>query len=458
MQALAHQLAEEVCSPLRHPVLHSELAKFAPTLKVVIFEQKTKKEVIKGIKDIDVLLMTPGTGWPDERFRALHWRRIVLDESHSDYYKNSQGAKFLQYQSEFLWCVTGTPLSSALSDLESCAILLGHWNTGLRLCQYESCKAKWGTSLVPVLKTLMIRHSKGQRVHGEEALALPASKCQTVWLDMGPQQKAKYDALPMPQLRGWGGVGCKVTKLELALATMGQACSVPEYVRPAKMQALLEDLQALKRTEPEMHAVVFTHHVCAYHVIKSRLSENGFSVCGFSGSTIPKDRHATIRSFQESVEARKPGISKVFVATMKVGNVGITLTAATRVYLMEPCLDPMMEVQAAGRIHRLGQVRLPSMERTAHPSICICPALLPLSLNRLVADLDRDASPSLPMMPLPPHTHRLGQTRDVLVKRYAYRNSLDASVIKLHGEIEAGRIAISDNVFPPAAVKILLGQ
>ena len=46
----------------------------------------------------------------------------------------------------------------------------------------------------------------------------------------------------------------------------------------------------------------------------------------------------------------------------------------------------------------------------------------------------------------------------MLVKRYAYRNSLDASVIKLHGEIEAGRIAISDNVFPPAAVKILLGQ
>ena len=39
-------------------------------------------------------------------------------------------------------------------------------------------------------------------------------------------------------------------------------------------------------------------------------------------------------------------VAKVFVATMRVGNVGITLTAASRVYLIEPCLDPAMELQA----------------------------------------------------------------------------------------------------------------
>ena len=116
-------------------------------------------------------------------------------------------------------------------------------------------------------------------------------------------------------------------------------------------------------------------------------------------------RARVIRSFQASVEARSPGVSKVFVATMKVGNVGITLTAATRVYLMEPCLDPQTEVQAAGRIHRLGQ------------------------------------------------------TRDVLVKRYAYRSSLDANIIELHGEIAAGRIAVADGLLPPEAVRtVLTGQ
>ena len=40
-----------------------------------------------------------------------------------------------------------------------------------------------------------------------------------------------------------------------------------------------------------------------------------------------------------------------------MGNCGITLTSATRVFLMEPCLDPGHEVQCAGRIHRLGQTK-----------------------------------------------------------------------------------------------------
>lgn len=45
------------------------------------------------------------------------------------------------------------------------------------------------------------------------------------------------------------------------------------------------------------------------------------------------------------------------VATIRTGNVGITLTAATRVYLLEPCMDPAEEIQCAGRIHRLGQTK-----------------------------------------------------------------------------------------------------
>ena len=71
-------------------------------------------------------------------------------------------------------------------------------------------------------------------------------------------------------------------------------------------------------------------------------------------------RHATIREFQASIDQVQAGAAvaeepeaKIFLATTKVGNVGITLTAATRVYLFEPCLDPSMEMQAAGRIHRL---------------------------------------------------------------------------------------------------------
>lgn len=62
--------------------------------------------------------------------------------------------------------------------------------------------------------------------------------------------------------------------------------------------------------------------------------------------------------------AAAPGRSgKVFVFTVKLGSVGVTLTAATRVYMMEPAFDPSAEVQMAGRIHRLGQASTQGLQR-----------------------------------------------------------------------------------------------
>ncbi len=86
---------------------------------------------------------------------------------------------------------------------------------------------------------------------------------------------------------------------------------------------------------------------------------------------------------------------------MKAGNVGMTLTAATRVYIMEPCLDPSMEVQAAGRIHRLGQ------------------------------------------------------TKDVFMKRFCYKDSIDGAIVELHKRIKSGSLSIVDNTFPVQALSLL---
>ena len=64
----------------------------------------------------------------------------------------------------------------------------------------------------------------------------------------------------------------------------------------------------------------------------------------------------------------------------------MTLTAANRVFLMEPSEDPATELQAAGRIHRLGQ------------------------------------------------------TKEVLIKRFAFRNTIEHAIVDLHEEIKAKRV------------------
>ena len=150
-----------------------------------------------------------------------------------------------------------------------------------------------------------------------------------------------------------------------------------------KIKALLQDLKGLKRRDPSMHCVVFTNSNEAHKMLVDILKPH-YKVCAFKVGSDSKARDKAVREFQKGLKGG--GSATVFVVTMKAGAVGITLTAASRVYLMEPCLDPASELQAAGRIHRLGQ------------------------------------------------------TKDVLVKRFAFRDSIDERIIKLHGKVERGEI------------------
>jgi SNF2 family DNA or RNA helicase len=272
----------------------------------------------------------------------------------------------------------------------------------------------------------VIRHTKSQHIGGAAALALPEAACETVWIDMNPSERTIYTkacvncAHRLPALIA-EPQKAKLFAVENAITPRRQACCgadgvLPRFLQRAdhppptgrKLRMLLDDLAELRQTEPALHAVVFTHHTDAYERISKALKRAGFEVCGFTGGVQAAQRHRTIRAFQESAEAsvdkggKRPKLAaKVFVATMKAGNVGMTLTAATRVYLMEPCLCPTMEVQAAGRIHRLGQ------------------------------------------------------TKDVLVKRFCYKNSIDGAIVELHKKISSGTLSIVDNLFPIEALKIL---
>lgn len=51
--------------------------------------------------------------------------------------------------------------------------------------------------------------------------------------------------------------------------------------------------------------------------------------------------------------------------------------------------------------------------------------------------------------------HRLGQTKDVLIKRFAFRRSLDDAIIQLHAAIKAGSVTVTDGRIPPSGVRIL---
>ena len=157
------------------------------------------------------------------------------------------------------------------------------------------------------------------------------------------------------------------------------------------------DLNKLQKTEPTVRAVVFTQYLDLHEACVRGLKQDGFEVLEFTGSSSSLKRDEAIRKFQDTSN----GKAAVFVITLRSGNVGITLTAASRVYLLEPALDPAVEVQAAGRIHRLGQNK-------------------------------------------PCH-----------VVKFAFKKSYEANVIKLHKKILAGKLSIVDGFIPPEAMNVL---
>ena len=95
---------------------------------------------------------------------------------------------------------------------------------------------------------------------------------------------------------------------------------------------------------------MFTQSKWAHLKIVTALTTAGYKVFDFTGSTTVKKRHESIKTFQSSgghsSHLYPNGV--IFVITLAAGACGITLTAASRVYLMEPAIDPAAEQQAAG--------------------------------------------------------------------------------------------------------------
>jgi non-specific serine/threonine protein kinase len=86
-------------------------------------------------------------------------------------------------------------------------------------------------------------------------------------------------------------------------------------------------------------------------LIKEKMKELGVVYEYFDGSSSVQERERAIRRFQEDDECR------VFLISLKAGGVGLNLTAADYVYIVDPWWNPAVEQQAIDRTHRIGQTK-----------------------------------------------------------------------------------------------------
>jgi len=136
--------------------------------------------------------------------------------------------------------------------------------------------------------------------------------------------------------------------LEEVSAAVSDTASTPHTALPSKVQALVMDINAVPAV---VKCVVFSTWRLTLDVVEKGLEIAGIQSIRFDGSVLQKERQSVIDEFKAD-----PGI-RVMLLTLSCGAVGLTLTVASRAYLMEPHWNPTLEEQALARIHRIGQTR-----------------------------------------------------------------------------------------------------
>eukprot|EP01083_Nonionella_stella_P167007 560115_1 len=117
----------------------------------------------------------------------------------------------------------------------------------------------------------------------------------------------------------------------------------------SKMKVLMNELKKIKKKKPKEKSLIFTSFSKSLEWICSELRRHGLQYRTLCGSMTLDKRKKQLAQFADNPEV------KVFVLTVRTGAVGITLTSANHVFMLEPTFNAALHRQAINRVYRLGQ-------------------------------------------------------------------------------------------------------
>ena len=332
-----------------------EAQKFRPGLRRCLFHGAGRSLD----READVVFTSYALLRLDRVLAEREWHTVVLDEAQAIKNPASQTARAaFGLRAKFRIALTGTPVENRLAELWSQIHFTNPGLLGGRSdfdTRYErpiaSGDAEVATRLRARLRPFVLRRRKR-----EVAPELPERQEIVLRCELGEDQRAVYDAvraatLPdvVAQLREGGGV---MAALE-ALLRLRQACCHASLLpgREAESSAKLDLLvERLENAVADSHkALVFSQWTSFLDLVEAPLRERGLEFTRLDGST--RDRGGVVADF-----SREDG-PPILLLSLRAGGTGLNLTEADHVFLLEPWWNPAVEDQAADRTHRIGQTR-----------------------------------------------------------------------------------------------------
>ncbi|MBK8517117.1 MAG: SWF/SNF helicase family protein [Saprospiraceae bacterium] len=120
-------------------------------------------------------------------------------------------------------------------------------------------------------------------------------------------------------------------------------------IKPTKGIKILELVREIQENMGEHKMLVFSQFTEMLALIREEMDANGITYCYLDGSTSAANRQDQVNQFQTRKDIN------VFLISLKAGGVGLNLTEADYVYIVDPWWNPAVEQQAIDRTHRIGQ-------------------------------------------------------------------------------------------------------
>ncbi len=338
-----------------------ELERFAPSLFVYTHTGPKRLRDLRAIAGHDVVLTTYHTVRQDLRlFAKMTWRVIVLDESQQIKNRESEVSKVVRSLSgHFKVSLSGTPIENSLADLWTQMEFINpnalgsfrefqqHFLLPVEKRKDETAKQR----LFEIVRPFFLRRSKE-----EVAPDLPALSEQVFYSEMTPEQFRAYERIKSAMrneiLQLFDNPQTRARALN-ELMRLRQMANHPALLEPktelpsGKFTDVLSHWESARRSG---HKVLFFSNFEKHlRLFRQHFEALRYPFAWLTGDTAEAERAREVERFQKEADVQ------AFFMTIKAGGIGLNLTAADYVFLLDPWWNPAVEQQAIARAHRIGQ-------------------------------------------------------------------------------------------------------
>lgn len=345
----------------------NEIKKFTPEITYHIHHGPARLRISEELGAFDIIITTYGTLRSDvQLLMKIDFDYVILDESQA--IKNPQSkvtkaAQLLNTRNRI--ALSGTPMQNNTFDIYA---QMNFLNPGM-LGSVDFFRNEFATPIDKFQDQERKDHLKKliypfilRRTKEQVAKDLPEKIETVIFCEMDPEQRHIYDAYRNSYRSKILGViedqGMERSQLTIlqGLMKLRQICDSPAILNetekyPNHSVKLHELTREISENISNHKVLVFSQFLGMLGLIKDRLAHQKIPYEYFDGSTSTMDRERAIQNFQNNEECR------VFLISLKAGGVGLNLTAADYVYIVDPWWNPAVEQQAIDRTHRIGQTK-----------------------------------------------------------------------------------------------------